>query len=97
MGWVAIFILTVTAGYKADSWTEFGDSYTKGSWLRVTVEVVQGLCALDIIFALIGWTKNGVLGPFLQISGKLFTVFLIFPVTPKASEGDTWLGRQALI
>ena len=31
------------------------------------------------------------------MAGKIFTVFLVFPVVPKASEADTWLGQQALI
>ena len=90
--WTAVLVLTLVAAYMASTWQEFGDSYAEGSWLRLTVQVAQAFGVFDIIFAMVGWTRNGVIGPFLQMMAKLFTVFLVFPVLPKASEADTWLG-----
>ena len=63
--WTAVLVLVIMAAYNANTWLEFGDTYADGTWLQLTTRVAQGLGAFDVIFAFLGWTKNGVTGPFL--------------------------------
>ena len=60
---------------------------------KLALEIAQGSAALDIIFAGLGWTPSALGTVLLQITSRLFFVFLIFPICPKATETDIAVGK----
>ena len=77
VAWTAVLVFIIMSAVNAESFMAWSDSYE--GWLKLSLEIAQGMTILDILFTSLGWTPNAFLGVFLQTVGRLYVVFMICP------------------
>ena len=90
LSWSALLTLTIQLGVSLPA-DQFLTIYHDNAQYRLVLEIAQGSAFLDMVFSVLGLTRNSPSKVIPQIVSRLYILWLILPYAPRPDkETDYW-------